>query len=242
MQRNDVLERIGKFGAVSRLAPREPHCLRIVGQRQVIVRARKKRPIGVAVVADAANRDPGEGHAVITLLASDQAKAAALPDLVEIGARDLERRIARLRAGVDQEHMVEPFGRHAGELLRQRKCRGVRKLKGRGVVQLVRRARNRLGDRFASMTRIHAPQTGAGIEQRAPALVVIVHAVCAREHSRFGLEMPVGRKREPECGEVVRRPHAVLREGWVSSAYGRANRAWSGSILPEPCPDAQQDQ
>jgi hypothetical protein len=89
VQRHETFERVGVIRAPLRLALREGHACAIVRQRQVVVGARKKGTVRPAVVAETAHGNAGEGGAVIALLAPDQPEAAALPDLLEIGTRDL---------------------------------------------------------------------------------------------------------------------------------------------------------
>src|ERR1041384_7305195 len=176
----------------------------------MIIRTRKERAERFAVVADAANGNTRKRDAVIALLAPDQPEAPALPCLLEIGTRDLKRCIAGLRARIDEEHVVQSVRRHGGETLRQCKGWSVSKLKCGRKVEFDRRTRDCICNRFASVTRIYAPQACACIEHRAAAFVVVVHPLCAREHARRKLEGAVRREGKPESGEIVRIAHALL--------------------------------
>ncbi len=57
MFRDESFQRIGIGRAALRLAPRERHRGAVIGQRQMIVRTRNKRDVGIAIVGDAADRD-----------------------------------------------------------------------------------------------------------------------------------------------------------------------------------------
>ena len=52
---------------------------------------------------------------MIAALAADQAGAGALAVDLVIGERDLERGVGRFRAGIAEEHVVEPGGRQIGD-------------------------------------------------------------------------------------------------------------------------------
>ena len=80
-----------------------------------MVDAGQQRAEHLAVVDDAADRGAAKADAVIAALAADQADAAALAVDLVIGQRDLERGVGGLRAGIAEEHVVEPGGRQIGD-------------------------------------------------------------------------------------------------------------------------------
>jgi hypothetical protein len=55
---------------------------------------------------DAAHRDAAVVHAVVALLAADQARLAGLPTDAPVGARHLQRGVGGLRARGGEEHVV----------------------------------------------------------------------------------------------------------------------------------------
>jgi len=164
-----------------RVAARKGHLRLVIRQRQMIVRTRKKRTIRLAVVGDAAGRDAAEIHAVIGALTSNQPKAAALPALLGIGARDLECCVRRFRSRIDEEDVIQAFGRQSGNSLRQFEGSGMAELERRREVEFARGLANGVDNLFAAMTCVDAPESRTGVEQRAPAFVVEVHAFGTRQ-------------------------------------------------------------
>ncbi len=194
MQRHERVQRIGVIGACLRLAARERHRGAVVGQRQMIVRTRKKRAVEFAVVGEAADRDAAERHAVIALVAPDQAEAAALAFLLPPGARDLERRVAGLRSGIDEEHVIQALGRQRRDALRQREGAGMGELEGRREIEIVGGARDRIGDLSAAVAGVRAPQARTRVEQCAAVIGMKIHPFRARDHARMRLEVAIGVK------------------------------------------------
>jgi len=171
MQRHQFFQRIGIVRAGLRRTAREAHG-GIVRQRQVIVRTRKKGAVRFPVVGNAAHRNPAERHAVIGLLAADQAKARALPAFLEIRACQLERGVGRFRSRIDEEHMIEAGRRERCNTFGEFERGWMSELEGGREIERLRRLRNRARDFLAAMARVHAPQSRTGIEQRAALLIV----------------------------------------------------------------------
>jgi hypothetical protein len=106
--------------------------------------------------------------------------------------------------------MVHAVGRERRDALRQRKRGRMAVLERRREIELAGRGANCSDDLFAAMARVHAPQSRAGIEQRAPRRIVIMHPFRAHEHARGSLEAAIGRERHPERAEIIG-THARLR-------------------------------
>src|SRR5579871_831820 len=160
MQRDEILERICESFATLGFTANKRHCGRIVGKRQVIVGPRKKRPVRSAVIADAANGDASEPDAVVAARTADQSKPAALSGALEIGPRELERGIARFRAGIDEKDVVEASRRELSDRTCKTERFRVRELECRCVVELSRGRGDRISDRLPRVARIHAPKAG----------------------------------------------------------------------------------
>src|SRR5690606_20195929 len=146
----------GEMFAPFRLAAREGLLLAIVSVRQVIDAGEQVAELP-AVVDDAADRRAAKARAVIAALAADQARAAALSVRIVERQRDLERGVDRLGARVRKEHMVEIARCEIGDARREREGLRVRVLERRRVIELRRRALDRLDDRRAIVAEIAAP-------------------------------------------------------------------------------------
>ena len=71
----------------------------------------------------------------IAALAPDQAHARGLAAHVVVGERDLQCGIDGFRAGIAEEHMVEPGGRQIGDAAGELEGLGNAELERRGVIQ-----------------------------------------------------------------------------------------------------------
>ncbi len=100
----------------------------------------------LAVAGDAADRDAAEVHAVIALLAADQAGFARLAFGAPVGARHLQRGVRRFRAGAGEEHVVEARRRQCLDLVGQFERQRVAELEGRRVIQRRQLALGGVGD------------------------------------------------------------------------------------------------
>ena len=203
VQVDEALQFVGEMRAVFRLALGEGLLLAVIGVRQMID-AGQQRAEHLAVVDDAADRGAAEADAVIAALAADQAGAGALAVELVIGQRDLQRGIGGFRAGIAEEHVVEPVRREigdaAGKLERLRNA----ELERRRVIE----RRGLLGDRFrnlgAAVAGIAAPHAGGGVDDLAAVDGEVVHVLGAGEQPRRLLERAVGGERHPVRGEIVR--------------------------------------
>jgi hypothetical protein len=157
MQRDKAVQNIGKFSTAVGFATAEPHAHAVVGQRQMIVRSRKKRPERPPIVADSAYRNARERRAVIALLPSQQPKPLTVPDLLEPGPRQFERRIDRLRTGIDEENVVKPWRSQFREPCRQLERRRMAKLESGRIIEHARGRPDCLHDGLASVTCVDTP-------------------------------------------------------------------------------------
>ncbi len=178
---------------------------RQMGVRHV-VDAGQQRAEHLAVGDDAADRDAAEIDAVIAALAADQPEARALALHAVIGERDLQRGVDRFRAGIGEEHMVEPDRRDVdqpvGELEDDRDGPSGRPARSRARPACWL---DRLGDLRPAMAGIDAPQARRSVEHLAAVGRRVVHVLGGHEHARRLLELPVRGERHPECAEIVRR-------------------------------------
>ncbi len=199
---DDPFERVGEMGAPFRLALGEGLMLAIVGRGQMVDAGEQRAEI-LAVVDHAADRNAAEADAVIAALAADEALARALAPHVVIGERDLERRVAGLRAGIAVEHVIEIARRELGYARRQLERQRMGELEGRREIELRRLPLDRRHDRGPVVSGVAAPQTRRGVEDRAPLGREIMHVLGARDEPRLLLEGAIGRERQPERAQVV---------------------------------------
>jgi hypothetical protein len=202
MQRDDVLERVGEMAAPFRLALGEGLMLAVVGRRQMIDSG-QQRAEELAVVGHAADRDAAEADAVVAALAADQPLARAVSAHVVIGEGDLQRGVARLRAGVGEEHVIEIGGRQRGDPRGELEHQRMAKVEGRAEIELARLTLDRLDDPAAVVAGVAAPQSRGRIKDLAAFRRIVVHVLRTRDQSRPLLEGAVRGERHPECGEVI---------------------------------------
>src|SRR5438552_17655071 len=136
MKCREIVEGVRKRRAAVGLASTERHCGAIIGERQMIIRPRNKWAVGAAVVGDAADGNAAEGDPMIPFLSSDQPKAAGLAFSMEIGARNLQRGVTGLRAGIDEEDVIESVRCERGDLARQRESVWMGELESRRKIEL----------------------------------------------------------------------------------------------------------
>jgi hypothetical protein len=186
------------------LAARECVVLQVEGVAQVID-AWQHRTIGAPVGDHAADRDAAEADAVIGALAADQPGPLALAARHVIGQRDLERGIHRLRPRVYEEHPVQ-VARHLG-----RDPRGeleylvVAELEGRREVQGRDALLHRRHDLGVAVAEIGTPQAGRAVEDLAAVVRAVMHALGADHDPGVRLELAIGRERQPQRLQIVRR-------------------------------------
>ena len=194
VQRDQVEQAIGQLGAVFRHAARE----------RVLRELRVRQEIGVdalaeqlAVRPDAADRDAAEVHAVVALLAADQARLGALALRAPVRARQLQRRIGRFRARTREEHVVEAGRRQVLDLVRELERLRVAVLERRRVVELRDLAAHRFGDLGAAVAEARAPEARQAVVDLAAFGIRVIRALGRHDHARIGLELSVGGERHP---------------------------------------------
>ena len=163
-----------------------------------VVHARQLRAEELAVVDHAPHGDAAEADAVVTALAADEAGARAFATRAVIGEGDLERGVHRLGTRVGEEHVVEPGGQPAHDLVRELERSRVAHLERRGVVHLGDLAAHGLRDLRAPVTGIDAPQAGHAVEHLATVGRPVVHAGGPGQQPRVRLELAIGGERHPE--------------------------------------------
>ncbi|MPM82164.1 hypothetical protein SDC9_129225 [bioreactor metagenome] len=190
-------------------------------------------PEQLAVAHDAADRDTAVVHAVVALLAADQARLGALALGAPVGARHLERGVGRLRARSGEEHVVQAFGRQLLDLVGQRKRTGVAELEGGRVVELERGFADGVGDLAAAVAQARAPQAREAVKNLAALVVTQIGAFGTDDHARIGLEVAVARERHPvrfqpggidACGQSVGRGLGCGGDAHVRLQQVRARR------------------
>ncbi len=223
VERHQPLEVVGEIGAVLGLALHEGVAGEVVGVAQVVdAREEREHP---AVVDEPPDRDAAEADAVIAALAPDHPGPGALADGALVGERDLERGIDRFRARAGEEHPVERAGRRdGGETLGELEGDRVAHLERGRVVEGRELALDGLGDAPAAVPGIDAPQAGGAVEDGAPVIRRVVHALGRHEQARRRLELAVGRERHPvgvEARAVEARRMGVHGGGLRRGRLGR---------------------
>ena len=161
----------------------------------MIVGARKKRPEMPAIVADTTYRNAGERRAMITAFAADQPEARSLFNLVKITARNLQRSIDRLRSRIDEKHVLQVRWRQFRESGCDFKRIRMSELEGRSVIERAGGPADCIRNFCARVAGVHAPQARAGVEKRAPALVVEIHSFRSGKHPGAAAKGSIGGER-----------------------------------------------
>src|SRR5258708_490703 len=79
----------------------------------------------------------------------------------------------------------------------------MREMKGRRVIELGCLGLDRRYDGFARVARIHAPESRDTVQDFAPVLVPVIHALAAHQEPRPLLERAVGRERKPVRLQII---------------------------------------
>jgi hypothetical protein len=85
----------------------------------------------LAIAHHAADRDATEVHAVVALLAADEARLCPKPFGAPVGACHLERGVGGFRAGAGEEHAVQSLGHAFSDAIGQLERQRVAELEGR---------------------------------------------------------------------------------------------------------------
>ena len=133
-----------KLSAVLGQAARERVPGQVVGMRQMIDAGQHRVGPHLAVGQDAAHRNTAETDTVIATLAADEPRPRRFASGAVVRERDLERGVDRLRAGVCEEHVVQPGRRDLDQLVRQLERGRVSHLERRRVVHRFELAGRRL--------------------------------------------------------------------------------------------------
>jgi hypothetical protein len=157
---------------------------------------------GAAVIDHAADRGAAEADAVIAALPTDQARARGLAVGAMIGQRDLQRGIARLRAGIGEEDAVEAGGCDLGQTIGEFEGERMAHLERGGEVEGGELLLNGTGDLAAAVAGIGAPEASRSVDHLAAVFGGVIHALRGCEHARCRLELAVGRERHPERLEL----------------------------------------
>ena len=203
MQIDHPLQLVGEMRAILRLALAEGLLVAVIGVRQMID-AGQQRAEHLAVVDNAADRGAAKADAMIAALAADQPGAGALAVELVIRQRDLQRGVGGFRAGIAEEHMVEPIRREIGDPACQFERLRNAELERRRVIQRRGLLGDRRGNLRAAVAGIAAPHAGGGVDDLAAVDGEIMHVLGAGEQPRRLLEGAVGGERHPVRGKIVR--------------------------------------
>src|SRR5512134_1423664 len=130
----------------------------------------------------AADGERAERVAVIGLAPADDVRALRLALLDEVLARELERRLDRLRAARDEVDLVEGLGRAGDERVGERLHRLVAEERGVREGQLFELALDRSDDRRVGVAKARYRGTARGVEVALAFLVEQVRAFAAHRH------------------------------------------------------------
>ena len=125
----------------------------------------QRRTEYLAVGNDAAHRHAAKVHAVVTLLAANEAGAIALAAGTVIAQRNLQRRIDRLRAGVREEAVIYALGRHARDAFGESQRLVVRHLETHAVIELCNLLLHGLDNLRVAMADAGRPKAGERVIQ-----------------------------------------------------------------------------
>src|SRR3546814_12853487 len=95
------------------------------------------------------------------------------------------------RSTVWKEHVVEARRHDTGEPLGSLERLGMAKLEGRCKVQHRRLLAYGVGDPFAAVPGVDAPQPRRGVQHRLPGRGTIIHARCGAQHAGLALNPPI---------------------------------------------------
>ena len=206
MQRHQVFQHIGQFGAMRRFTPAIGVLGRQMRMRQMI-HIRQQRTELLAIGPNAAHRHAAKAHAMITAFAPNQPHARAFAARLVIGERDFQRRIRAFTARIGEENPVQPIGRHIRNPCGGFKGDGVAKLEGGREIHDGGLFLDGLHNFPPAMPGIAAPKAG-GTVQNLPALRrIVIHALGAGEHARAVLEILIVRIGHPERVQIIRARH-----------------------------------
>src|SRR5881394_3160989 len=99
--------------------------------------------------------------------------------------------------------MVETFGRHRRDPLRQLEGGGMRELEGWRKIEFGGGALDGVDDGLAAVACVHAPKASASIEKLSAGLIKVVHPLRTGQHAGLGFELAVRREGEPERAKIV---------------------------------------
>ena len=183
--------------------------------------ARHQRLELVAQVGDPGGRQGAERGAVVGDLAGDELDLAGVAGRAVVGARELDRRLHRLRAARGEEDAVEVARRQrrdpGGELDRAR----VRVAPDREEVELLDLARRGLAELRAAMAGVDAEEGGEAVEVAVAVLVPDVGALAADDDRHVGSSYaPMPREVHPQVplGELLE-----IRGGGRHGCAGRCH-------------------
>ena len=135
VQRDDALELVGQMQAPLGLTPRITHLRRLERVGQVIDARNHQWREHFAVGRDATHRDTTHTDAVISALATDDARARAVATSAMIGHGDFEGGVDRLGPRIDEENFVVRTAGELGDTARERKSCRVPHLEARTEVE-----------------------------------------------------------------------------------------------------------
>ncbi len=186
-----------------RQAAREGVVSEVQGMRQMIDARQHGRAEEFAVIDHAAHRHAAKAHSVIALLAADQAGALARAAGPMVGNRDLQSRVDGLGARIGEEHAIHPRRCDRRQPIRQFERDRMAHLEGRGEFHGVELARHGVGDFAPAVAGIDAPQARHRVDHLPAVGGPVVHTLGARQQSRVGLELTIGRERHPKGVELA---------------------------------------
>ena len=156
VQGDQPFQIVGQLGAVLRLAAAEGIARRIMRVPQMID-AGNERAEHAPVGGDAADGRAAEVRAMVSALAADEARLAAVAPGAMVGERQFQRRVDRLRARVGEEDVVEAGRRDVDQARRTLERLRVPHLEYAGKVERTGLLADRLDDLRPAVPGVDAP-------------------------------------------------------------------------------------
>ena len=157
VQRDQPFQIVGQLGTVLRLAAAEGIARRIMRVPHMIDTG-DERAEHAPVRSDAADRRAAEVRPMVSALAADEARLAAVAPGAMVGERQLQCRVDRLRTRVGEEDMVEAGRRDVDQARGTFEGLRVPHLEYAGKVERTGLLADRLHDLRSAVPGVDAPQ------------------------------------------------------------------------------------